>query len=328
MGKMGAAHAAILSALPEADLVGLCDLDRRAQGVVRGLGLEAPFYTSLDALLDSARPDAAFLCLPSSANLGAATECARRGLHLFVEKPLANTLANARAMLGLLQPGAARCFAVGFMGASIATFRRAKELVASGMIGEVREVAGVVEQTLVSSPQKQWLFNKQAAGGGAGISIGSHCLLQMLRLAGPVESVERAELSRTSGNEVEDTGAAELHFASGATGCLRFDWGAEDRPAMAVAVEVAGSAGRLRVSESILELEAAGECERTHISQLPDAAAFYLGGDGYAREDEEFVHAALNGEEPPVGWPEAFEVQRVIDAVYRASESGERAVPA
>jgi predicted dehydrogenase len=154
------------------------------------------------------------------------------------------------------------------------------------------------------------------------MSIGSHCILQMLRLIGPAATVRRAELRFASGNEVEDAGTAEFELAGGGAASLAFDWGAADQPQMRVTVEVEGTAGSLRVNETALEVRRGNAVERTHVSRLPDPAPFFLGGDGYALEDAEFMSAAINGTEPEVGWREGFEVQRVLDAIYRSAESG------
>ena len=322
MGKMGVTHAALLSTIPSAELVGTCDRDPKAGSVAVGAGLSAPFYTSLEALIEEARPEAVFICLPSSANLAAARACVSREVHIFVEKPLANTLENAELMLALAREHPELQFAAGFMGVHIGTFAKAYEFVRGGRIGDPIRGRGVVEQSLVFSPQQQWLFKRAAAGGGAAMSIGSHCIVQLQRLCGPVGAVESAEVDYVSGNDVEDGGHAMLRMANGAEIELVFDWSAAERPQFEVKIDVEGSRGRLRVSDTLLELDADGEAESWHISELPDPAGFYLGGDGYALEDEQFVAAAAGAEAATVGWDEALQVQRVVTAIYRAAEAG------
>jgi predicted dehydrogenase len=129
-------HASRLEVLPGVEFVAICDLDEaRAQATLdrRRAGAGGARYNNClvcrdwEAMLDDLRPDAVFIGLPPSAHGKAsgpgAVElgCARRGVHVFIEKPLANgdpaavnavaaELAEARA-----RDGAPLIVSVGYM---------------------------------------------------------------------------------------------------------------------------------------------------------------------------------------------------------------------
>lgn len=102
LGAIGQRHARNLRALLGRDLELLAFRRRRLRHVVTGTlqrddsrdverELEAEVFTELDAAL-AARPDAVFVCTPSSQHLEIAQPAAEAGCHLFIEKPASHTL--------------------------------------------------------------------------------------------------------------------------------------------------------------------------------------------------------------------------------------------
>jgi predicted dehydrogenase len=103
VGGIAQSHLQRLQQIPEAEIVALCDIDEeRARSVAAPLG--AAVYTDGARLIDTEQLDALYVCVPPhahgdpSAGAGQALEvrAARKGLHLFVEKPVNLYLAPAR----------------------------------------------------------------------------------------------------------------------------------------------------------------------------------------------------------------------------------------
>src|SRR5262249_53003319 len=97
----GAVHTAVLSMIPGVEIVGLADPEPRLGKTLRGMGFGAPFHRSLEGLLAAARPDAVWLCTPPDSHLPLARTCVGAGASVFVEKPLAHTLADAGCIAAL-----------------------------------------------------------------------------------------------------------------------------------------------------------------------------------------------------------------------------------
>src|SRR5262249_48672224 len=99
LGKMGVAHTALIASIPEVELVGLADHHVPLGRSVRGLGHRAPFFESPAKLLERTQPDVVFVCTQPDAHRPMAEMALEAGAAVFVEKPLAHTLADAEALV-------------------------------------------------------------------------------------------------------------------------------------------------------------------------------------------------------------------------------------
>ncbi len=324
MGKMGIVHSAILNALPDVELAAVMDKDKSLRQYLYGMGIRAPFYHSLEEMLGKEKLDGVFACVPSSTNYIVAKSCIERGISIFLEKPLANNLANANKMMALVKDRKDIKHGVGFMMAYVPTFCHAKEVLQSASLGEVREIRASAYQSAVFSKQKSWFYKKEAAGGGAVTSLGSHLIFLLQWLFSPVRRVHEASLAYSSGNEVEDAGRIELEMDGGVRATMDISWSAPGYDNMELDILVIASEGELRVTnqETVLQLKDEG-VTRVHISELPDRAKFYLGGEGYCQEDEDFISCLGADKQPKVTWREGYWVQVVLDAIYRSAEANQ-----
>jgi predicted dehydrogenase len=92
-GVIGQKHAALITASAVAELVGICDSDGSRVQVAQQF--QVPFYQSVDALLTQAKPEGVIIATPNHLHADVAEICAAHGVHLLVEKPIADTLADA-----------------------------------------------------------------------------------------------------------------------------------------------------------------------------------------------------------------------------------------
>lgn len=92
---MGAQHAAILAASAAADLLVCCDTDPKA---TRHVPSGSTFTTSIEEALDAPGLEAVFIATPQNHHLTAVRAAVDRGLAVFCEKPVADSLAGADAI--------------------------------------------------------------------------------------------------------------------------------------------------------------------------------------------------------------------------------------
>ncbi len=91
MGVMGKNHHRIFKQIPDVNLCALCD-------VVKSNEYDEPFFTDVDEMLDSAKPDAVIISVPTFLHKEVALKCINKGVHIFIEKPAASTIQDAKAI--------------------------------------------------------------------------------------------------------------------------------------------------------------------------------------------------------------------------------------
>ena len=101
-------------------------------------------------------------------------------------------------------------------------FRKVKELVESGALGEVRsfnyQYASPVPQ---EDPERTWLYDKSVAGGGKLYDVGSHMIDIMLFFFGDVRSAAGVSSNQSGAYEINDNTSGILCFRSGVQGTLQ-----------------------------------------------------------------------------------------------------------
>ena len=160
LGKIGLLHFSILRNIPQVEIAALADPKASAQGTVKGMGLEPPFYDSVEKMLDRVPLDGLFACVPPAYNKRIAEVCAPKGISLFLEKPMAANLADAQAIMECAKKSTRKLTtAVGFMVAYFPLFQKAKELIQDGAIGTVLNGdLGILKINSAERPQL-WAVN-------------------------------------------------------------------------------------------------------------------------------------------------------------------------
>jgi predicted dehydrogenase len=138
-----------------AEIVALCDVDTQRKGVVaqRKLYSRAKFYSDFRKMLDAGGLDAVVVSTPDHSHAPATLAALKADLHVFCEKPLTHTVAEAR----LVAETAKKHKRVTQMGTQIHAennYRRVVELIRGGAIGEVQEVHTWVGTTYGDRPKK------------------------------------------------------------------------------------------------------------------------------------------------------------------------------
>jgi predicted dehydrogenase len=289
------------------------------------------------------------------------------GKHVLCEKPLANSLAEARQMLDAARDA-------GVVNMVCFNYRRApavqlaKKLVEEGRLGQIRHWRAVYLQDFIMDPSFPliWRLDKEVAGSGALGDIGAHITDLAHYLVGPISEVigtmqtfikERPLQEASTGAlaasavggtqmgevTVDDAAAYLARFENGAMGTFeatRFAAGRRNHNSF----EINGSQGSV-----VFDLERMNELEVYFVDDPADVQGFrtvtvtepdhpYIEAwwppghtIGY---EHTFIHTIKDlldgiaaGENPAPSFEDGYRVQAVLDAVERSTESREWTAP-
>ena len=132
--------------------------------------------------------DVVDICTPGDTHAEIALAALAAGKHVLVEKPLANTIAEAEEMVAAADAARGRCqrTMVGFNYRRVPALELARRLVAEGRIGTVRQVRASYLQDWLADPTApmSWRLRKESAGSGVLGDLGSHVVDQVQHLLG------------------------------------------------------------------------------------------------------------------------------------------------
>ena len=135
-GFMAGVHGRSLSECDGVTLVGICDInEEQAKSCNDALDGSAEIYTDFETMLDTAKPDVLYVCLPPFAHNGQIEMAAARGIHLFMEKPIALTEERAESMLQAAE-AAGVVTQVGYHMRFRESVRKMKNLIENGEAGK------------------------------------------------------------------------------------------------------------------------------------------------------------------------------------------------
>jgi len=214
-GTIGRTHIDRIARSENLHLAGIADPTDAGQVLAQRLGV--PWFADHISLLDATKPHGAVVSTPNSLHIAQALDCLERGVPALVEKPVADTVAEAQVLVDA-QVRTGVPILVGHHRRYNPIIRRAREMVQAGALGQL--VAAHV-MALFLKPAPYFDANWRRHKGGGPILINLIHEIDMLRfLCGEIVSVQAIGSNAVRGFEVEDTAAAVLRFDNGAVGTV------------------------------------------------------------------------------------------------------------
>ena len=139
-------------------------------------------------------------------------KAAEAGKNILCEKPLAITSQQAEEMVNTCRQNNVK-FAVSFVHRFHPLVKKAKELIADGLIGKL--VSMSLNFNVDFAPNENFRFNKSLSGGGALRDIGSHMIDLLRFFGGEITSIDGVIDNIIYKSEVDDFAAAIVKFENG-----------------------------------------------------------------------------------------------------------------
>jgi predicted dehydrogenase len=212
LGYWGPNLARNFAALEGVELAWCCDASAQARERWAATFPGTRFTADLDEVLGDARLDAVVLATPVPTHAGLAEAVLRAGKHCFVEKPLAQSVADAeRAVAAARESG--RILMVGHLLEYHPGVTKLKDIAASGELGDIHYIYS-----------NRLNLGKLRADENALWSLGAHDVSVVLHLAEeePHEVEARGESYMRQG--IEDVVFGFLRFPSGLAAHLHLSW--------------------------------------------------------------------------------------------------------
>lgn len=330
-GAIGRTHIDRIRRAPELELAGIADPSDAGHALAESLGV--PWTPDHLAALDRFVPQGVVVATPNAAHVPMALDCLSRNVSVLVEKPVADSVDEARQLVDAVSASGSSSakVLVGHHRRHNPINRQARDLVTSGRLGRI---VGVNAMACFYKPHSYFDVSWRTQPGGGPVLINLIHEIDMLRfLCGEVSHVQALSSNAVRGFEVEDTAGALLHFADGAIGtlllsdtavapwCWDFCAGEQDQyPRQEVnALYLAGTEGSLSLPDlSFWHYQ--GERHWHHPITREQQTA--LRADPYMGQLQHFA-AVIRGEEAPAC--SALDGLRTLEttlAVLRAAATG------
>jgi len=259
--------------------------------------------------------DAVVLTTPNSFHAPQAILAVENKKHVFVEKPMALSVADCQRMIA-----AARhrnvILAVGQNARRMARYRKVQELIENGAIGQIAlaEANSSDDLGMRLSPQA-WRRSSKESPGGPLTSFTVHHADNFNHLVGPVRRVSAFISKVGDKNETEDVISAAIEFENGALGYLGGSFVTPERNFL----QIHGFEGIVLVDEgggAYYRKKGTTELVRVFLSD-PNSQR----EDSLAEEMDEFASCIQTNHRPEVAGQEGLAAVAVIEAILRSAES-------
>jgi UDP-N-acetylglucosamine 3-dehydrogenase len=210
VGQMGIHHARIYSRMTGADLIGISDTDsERGSYVASRFGTR--YFRDFEDLLNE-EPDALSVVVPTSLHREIADQALDMGVHLLVEKPIADTMENAWAILQKAKEK--NCILmVGHIERFNPAIKSLQELLSLGTMGKVEMIS-----TLRVAP-----YPKRISDAGIILDVSCHDIDLISYLTG-LKAIKVSAEAKQDFHKYEDEAVIHLSYRDGSNAVVETSW--------------------------------------------------------------------------------------------------------
>jgi len=323
-GRWGTALVEAVEDSPQLSLAGVCSRDKKkAEAFAQRHGGRS--HGSFEELISSGEIEAVVLPTPHFLHFNQAMAAMQAGLHVFVEKPMANTLEEAEEMERFSMDNGL-VLGVGQQLRRTGAARRVRKMIESGELGAVIMARCALGATLLPQyGEGDWELDPGKIPGGALDNLGIHYADLLQYMLGPITKVCGMTTELHSPTGVPSAASAALFFENGVIGSLD----THQVSAYVSEVSIYGSSGVVhfkRAGQELLWQEVLDPVEAKRrppvVRELPVEDP--LPHTTALREElEDFARCIREGGQPEVGAREGIAALRVVRAIMESNRTGQ-----
>lgn len=288
--------------------------------------------TSYEQVLKRDDVEGVILIVPNAVHAELAVLATQHGKHVYVEKPIANTIADGKKMIDACQKAGVTLM-VGHHLRRLAGFRKIKDLIENGAIGKPIQVEANFSVDLgfnISSDNFRWQGDDSGSPAGPLMSLGVHHADTFNYLFGPIKNVLSFFKRLYIPAPVEDVTTTIFEFESGVLGYL----GSNFASPKAMYMYIYGTEANLLCTITLPELPFEQYLLRWQVvDQDTTVQIFEKGqtgskeipipaGNPILEEVEEFAECIRTGKSPETDGQGALAALALIRASIESAETG------
>ena len=267
---------------------------------------------SLDEILADSTIDGIINTTPNHVHLETTAAAAQSGKHVFLDKPIANTIGEAKAITKVCAD-AGVTLGVGYQRRREGHFRWIKQRIDAGEFGTlVQAEANISRDREGQFELGHWRYTAEGMPGGVMLQIGLHYVDVLMMLLGPVKSVSGMASQLVLPGDNPDVGTLLMHHENGAVSSLSTSYASASEYYL---MNIYGK--RMSAYYNLFDgLRALRQGESDHTPVEVDKV------DTLAEELIEWADAAQGGTVPEVGGDSATESLAVVKAGIKSVAEG------
>lgn len=310
---------------PRNQLVAVMDLNADAAARVAEKYNVPHWFTDSAEMLDTVPCDAVYIATPVFSHYEQAMLALSRGVHVFMEKPIALSYEEGVKILEAAK-AAGKQLSIGYMMGHHNLHGTARRLIREGKLGQVHSVRMQFTCWYPDIPGA-WRQKKALSGGGCIMDLAVHCMELFHSITGDeIESCKSYFATSSFQYEVEDTAVILFKSKGGILGHIDVNFNIPDSCA-ASKLEIYGTDGSLYAEGTLSQVEEGkmkyiyapqGAYEAQQDRVVAKARTYYgKGGNMYRKQFAAFNAILAKGQPDYRGAEQALHIQKLCDEIYK-----------
>jgi predicted dehydrogenase len=266
---------------------------------------------SYEALVADPEIDAIFLATPHSIHAEQIEAATDHGKHVFVEKPLALTVADGKRAVHAAERNGV-VLQVGHNRRLQTANRRIKDMIDAGELGMVHLLQANIFVPKDQVPRKGWRSDRDESPVGGMTALGVHMIDTFRYFAGPIDRVSVMSKQLWAAGRTDDISVITMEFARGPLGQL----------ATSIVLPKATTTSVVGTSATVWNEDDGQRLYVQRVDETTRSEEPVEANDTIAAEIDVFARAVIDGEQPEAGGFAGLEVVAVLEAIAVSATSG------